>query len=132
MVTTSAARPTGVSVLAVLAAIGGALVLLAGLALMGIVGAAGAGGAGILPASAFGIISIAQGVLLLAFAYGAWSLRPWAWMVGIASSALGLVLAALFIANGSEIPSQIVSIAVNVLIISFLNSTATKRAFGRA
>lgn len=132
MVTTSAARPVGISVLAVVAAIGGALVLLAGLALLGIVGAAGAGGAGIFPASVFGIISVAQAVLLLAFAYGAWSLRPWAWFVGIGSSVLGLVLAALFIANGSEVPSQIVSIAVNLVIIFFLNSQGTRRAFGRA
>ena len=132
MATTSTARPLGVTVLTVVAAIGGALVLLAGLALVGLVGSAGAGGAGILPASAFGIISLAQAVMLLAFAFGAWSLRPWAWMVGIASSVVGLVLAALFLINGSEVPSQVVSIAVNLLIIAFLNSQGTRRAFGRA
>ena len=132
MATTSAARPRSVAILAVLAAIGGALDLPAGLVLLGVIGAVGGGGAGILPASVFGIITLAQAVMLLLFAFGAWSLRPWAWVLGIASAVLGLVLSALFIVNATEVSSQIVSIAVNVVIIYFLNTQGTKRAFDRA
>jgi uncharacterized membrane protein (DUF2068 family) len=80
----------------------------------------------------FGIVVLAQSVLLLAFAYGAWTLQPWAWMLGVAAIVIGLVINALFILNGSEIASQIVSIVISVVILYYLFTPAVKAAFGRA
>jgi hypothetical protein len=130
---TNRVRPMGVTILAVLAAIGGVLGLLAGVALMGFGGLAA--GSGFLTGSfltIFGLVAIAQAVALLAFAYGAWTLQPWGWILCVAAIVVGLVMNALFILNGSEIASQIVSIALSAAILYYLFTPAVKQAFGRA
>ena len=124
----------GVTILAVLAAIGGVFGLLAGASLLGFGGlAVGAGGgflAGFL--TIFGLIVLAQGVIMLVFAYGAWMLQPWGWTLGVGAIVLGLIINALYILNGSEIASQIVSIAISAVILYYLFTPAVKTAFGRA
>jgi len=126
-------RPSGITILAVLAAIGGVLGLLAGLALVGISGVAAAGNG---PLAGFitvmGAIAILQSILLLAFAYGAWMLKPWAWTLGVVAEVIGLVLSVLFIINGDPITSQIVSIVIAGLVLYYLFTPAVKQAFGRA
>ena len=134
MATTPRARPTGVTILAVLAAIGGVLGLLAGVTLLGLGGLAGATGSGLLAGygSIFGIIAILQGALALAFAYGAWTLKPWAWTLGIVAFGLSLALSVLNIVGGSDITSQIISIVIGAAILYYLFTPAVKQAFGRA
>jgi uncharacterized membrane protein (DUF2068 family) len=124
----------GVTILAVLAAIGGVLGLLAGVALLGLGGVAAAGGAGLLASfgAIFGIVAIVQGVLALAFAYGAWTLQPWAWTLGIVAFGLSLALNVLNVVGGGDIGSQIVSIVIGVAILYYLFTPAVKQAFGRA
>jgi hypothetical protein len=130
---TTRARPTGVTVLAVLAAIGGVLGILGGVALLGL-GSLGVGSTGILGGSIaiFGLIAIVQSVLALAFAYGAWTLKPWAWMLGIAAEGIGIALSVLFIINGSSITSQAISIIIDGAVIYYLMTPAVKAAFGKA
>lgn len=134
MATTTRARPTGVTILAVLAAIGGVLGLLAGVALLGLGGVAAAGGSGLLASfgAIFGILAIAQGALALAFAYGAWTLQPWGWMLGVVAFGLSLALSVLNVVGGGEISGQIVSILIGVAILYYLFTPAVKQAFGRA
>ncbi len=134
MATTPQARPTGVTVLAVLAAIGGVLGLLAGIALLGLGGLAAAGGTGLLASygAIFGIIAIVQGALALAFAYGAWTLKPWAWTLGIVAFGLSLALSVLNIVGGGNIGSQAISILIGVAILYYLFTPTVKQAFGRA
>ena len=131
---TGRVRPQGVTILAILAAIGGVLGLLGGIALIGLGGLAGAGGAGPLAGfiAIFGLIAIVQSVLALAFAYGAWTLKPWAWTLGVVSQVIGLVLAVLFIVNGSDITSQAISIVIAGAILYYLFTPNVKAAFGRA
>lgn len=126
-------RPTGVTVLAVLAAIGGVLGILGGIALLGL-GSLAVAGNGILGGSIaiFGLIAIVQSVLGLAFAYGAWTLKPWAWTLGIVAEGIGIALSVLFIINGSSITSQAISIVIAGAIIYYLMTPAVKTAFGRA
>lgn len=130
---TAPARPQGVTILAVLAAIGGVLGLLAGIFALGIGGAVAAGGSGALGGlvSLLGIVAIVQGVLALAFAYGAWTLKPWAWMLGIVAFGLSLVLAVLGIING-DFSGQIISALIAVAILYYLFTPNVKAAFGRA
>jgi len=134
MMSGSSARPMGITILAVLAAIGGVLGLLAAIALVGIGGVVGAGGGGFLAGfiAIFGIIALVQSVLLLAFAYGAWTLKPWAWTLGVAAEVIGLALSVLFIVNGSSITSQLVGIVIGVAILYYLFTPAVKAAFGRS
>jgi uncharacterized membrane protein (DUF2068 family) len=131
---TTQTRPTGVTILAILAAIGGVLGILGGLALIGLGGlaAASTGFLGGLIAI-FGIIALVQAVLSLAFAYGAWMLKPWGWTLGIVVEVIGIALSLLFIVDGdSTITSQAISIVIGVAIIYYLFTPAVKTAFGRA
>lgn len=131
--TTGQARPQGVTILAILAAIGGVLGLLAGVLALGIGGAVAAGGSGVLGGlvGLLGIVAIAQGALALAFAYGAWTLKPWAWMLGIVAFGISLGLAVLNIING-DLSGQILSAVIAVAILYYLFTPAVKQAFGRA
>ncbi len=90
----SPARPTGITILAVLAGIGGVLNLLAGFGLLFggafLLGAGtGYGGA----AALFGIAFLALGGLLIALAYGFWMTLPWAWPLGVILELVNIGLA---------------------------------------
>jgi hypothetical protein len=126
-------RPTGITILAVLSAVGGVLALLAGIALVTLTGVvASASGLGGFVAIA-GLLLILTGILDLAFAYGAWTLQPWAWILGIASAILSIVSALLRVVdNNGSISSAILSIAISAAILYYLNTPAVKAAFGKA
>ena len=126
-------RPTGITVLAILSFIGGVLAILAGLALVGLSGAiaAAAGGGGGL-ATILGLLLLVFGVLELILGYGFWTLKPWAWSMGVALQAAGIVLDVIqFINNGSQLVSVIISIAISAAIIWYLFQPHVKAAFGR-
>ncbi len=132
---TPSARPTGITILAVLSAIGGILTLLGGVALIGVgsLAAAGTGTAAYFGLGAvFGILLLASGIASLVFAYGAWNLRPWAWTLGVALQVLGLVLAVVTILGGADITSQIIGIVINAIILYYLFQPNIKSAFGKA
>lgn len=127
-------RPTGVTILAVLAIIGGLFGLLAGVGLLflGGLGATVDGGLGALVMIIGGGILVVA-VLELAFGFGAWTLKPWAWTLGVASQVLSLILAiASIVFLGSSITSQIVGIIISVAILYYLFTPPIKAAFGRA
>lgn len=126
-------RPTGVTVIAILAAIGGVFGLLASLVLLGI-GASGAV-AGNLGGLAFlaGIFVLAYSILSLVLAYGFWTLKPWAWPLGIGVQVLGIVQAVLqFMNDQSGIVSLVISLAISAVILWYLYQPHVKAAFGRA
>src|SRR5512140_673603 len=120
-------RPMGVTILAVLAAIGGIF------ALLGTV----CGFAAIFILPFFGIlvslILLVSGVLNLVFAYGAWYLKPWGWTLGIAAEGLA-VLSSLFnwILGYSNFGNFLVSLIIAGVIVYYLMTPEVKRAFGRA
>jgi hypothetical protein len=132
--TPTAARPMGLTILAVLAAIGGVLGILAGVALVGLGGAAAAssGSAAFLGLGAVaGIIVLALGIANLAFAYGAWTLKPWAWPLGVALQILSLVWSGLAVLQG-DIAGQVISIVIAAIILYYLFQPNIKALFGRA
>ncbi|HET6380678.1 MAG TPA: DUF2127 domain-containing protein [candidate division Zixibacteria bacterium] len=124
-------RPTGITILAVLAAIGGVLGLFAALALLGIGATAAPSGAGGL-VLVVGLIALAYALLSLALAYGFWTLQPWAWPLGIGVQVLGILQALGRFANDQ---SNIVALAINLAIAGFilwyLFQPHVKAAFGR-
>ena len=139
---TGAARPTGVTILAVLALIGGIFNVLGGLlALMGgsMAGAAVGGSQGAAVGGMFfifAVILLAVGILYLAFAYGAWTLKPWGWALGIIAALASLVFTAISVVTSGDmmasLTGSIIPIAVAAVIIWYLNQPTVKSAFGRA
>jgi len=142
---TKRTRPIGVTILAVLALIVGIFGLAAGLSFMGIGGlGAGAGvaagtakGAEVTVLSGLMVIHgatiIGEAVLSLAFAIGAWWLKPWAWTLGIILYVISLMTAVTtLIGDTSTLASQTFNIVIDAIIIYYLNTPAVKRAFGQS
>ncbi|HWP63621.1 MAG TPA: hypothetical protein VNO86_09140 [Candidatus Binatia bacterium] len=131
-------RPTGVTILAILAAIGGVLGLLGGLAIIGVGGIAGgvvggAAGAAIGGLAVIGgLIVLVLAVLELALAYGFWNLRPWAWQLGVILAAVQIVIAILGVLRivfYQDLSGAIISIAISGVILYYLNQVEIRRAF---
>ena len=120
-------RPTGVTVIVILAAISGVFAVLGGLALLGM-GAFGAAMGG--PLLAFfgtfaGIILVVFGAATLYAAWGAWNLKSWAWTLLVVLSVIGLVLS-LF-----SVRSSFISLIVNAVVLYYLFRPEVKSAFQR-
>jgi hypothetical protein len=142
----AATRPTGVTILAILALIGGVfgviggLGLIAGGALFGaMVGTTTGATEGAAVGGIFfilGILTLGVAIVDLAFAFGAWTLKPWGWSLGIISqlaSLVVIVISAVLSGNlVSSLMGSVVSIAISVVILWYLNQPAIKAAFGRA
>ena len=123
------ARPTGITILAILAAIAGIFGILGGLVVVGLGGVLAAAYGGFYTLVGFGILAISVGEL--AFAFGAWTLRPWAWTLGIAVSALNILLQVLWITQGASIGSVIISVIISLAILYYLDTPAVRAAFGK-
>ncbi len=130
---TLAGRPTGVTIIAVLAAIGGVFGIFGGLLLIGVGGfagvATGSGAFGGLVAL-FGAVALISGILSLVFAWGAWGLQPWAWTLGVVLQAVSIVLALYNLVRGDT--SAIISLAIAGVITYYLFQPGIRKLFGRA
>jgi len=136
-------RPTGVSVLAILAAIGGILVLIGGLILGILAGAMEEFiesliveyGAGVIPGIggfiealllAIAAVAVIFGILYFIAAYGLWIGAGWAWWLTIILSILGIIGGIL------SLPGGIISIIIDGLIIYYFTRPHVKEFFGMA
>lgn len=129
----SGARPMGITILAIVALIGGILLTWASLALIGLgglataVGAVGIGGLSFV----WGLVTLAQGVAELAIAYGFWTVKPWAWRLGVVLALAGVAIALLSqVLVGVDLSSLLVSIVVAAILVYYLNLPAIRQAFG--
>lgn len=134
-------RPTGVSVLAILTAIAGILILIVAL-FLGILSTEMATfiesmiteyGAGVFPgvgefveAFVLGIAAVLAilGFLALIDAYGLWTGAGWAWWLTIILSVLGIIGGIL------SLPAGIISIIIDGLIIYYFTRRYVKEFFG--
>lgn len=131
-------RPTGITILAVLALIGGVLALFAALGLFGL-GALSSAALGNVGGFIFGGLAIFIGLitlisagLSLAFAYGAWYLKPWGWVMGVVSQGFSILISIINIIGGGSFFNQLINIAIAGAILYYLFTPEVKRAFGRA
>lgn len=128
-------RPTGITILAILAGIAGVWGLLQGCTLTGLSALALPGvlfGAN-LPGWALwaGLSTLAYAVLQLVVGYGAWTLRPWAWLVGVIVAAWG-ALNALFAMFGGNLFGGLIGLVIpGIILFYLLFDNDVKRAFGR-
>lgn len=130
---TTGGRPTGVTIIAILAAIGGVFGIFGGILLIvggGFLGAAtGSGALGGL-AALIGAVLLVSAVLNLIFAWGAWGLQPWAWTLGVVLQAVAGVIAVYQLING--VSGSFVSLAIAAVITYYLFRPEIRAAFGRA
>lgn len=126
-------RPTGVTILAILAFVGGILSILGALTLLGLGGIlAGAGFGGL--AVFFGIYALVWGALALWIGWGFWQLRPSAWRWGIILMVIGAVITIVQIPLGYSggIASAAISVAIDLAVIYYLTTPAVRAAFGQS
>jgi hypothetical protein len=130
---TGAARPTGISILAILEVAGGVLGLLVAKALFDYADArnywygAGSGGT----AGFVGLCSAAGAITGFVVAWGLWSVRPWAWLVGAILSAASAGSAILSLAGGGGAVWAVITIGVDVAVLYYLNTNEVRALFGR-
>jgi len=126
-------RPTGITILAILALIGGILNLIAFIGALGAVFAATAAGlpGGVALAIVTGLLALISGVLLLAFAVGAFILIPWAWTLGLIIMGLRVLGSLIDVATGASVGSLIVSIVIAGVVIWYLYRPHVRVAFGK-
>jgi len=124
-------RPTGVTILTVLEALGGLVWLLAGAGMM-MVGALmpifGMGLPMFLGAIA-GLMSLVFGIIAFVLAYGLFTGKGWAWLWSLVFAVIGVILA-LFEAM-SSLGSGILPIIIYLVIIYYLTRPHVKAFFGK-
>ena len=120
-------RPTGITILSILAGLNGISLLFFGFAAMGL-GAAVAGGMGAL----FGLASLALGGLYLALAWAFWTVQPQGWPLGVVLAVGSIIWAiVMFLFVSKDIVSLIVGVAISGVILYYLNQPGIKKLFGR-
>jgi hypothetical protein len=128
-------RPTGVTILAILAVIGGLLGLCGSLTLFGV------GGLGMLAgevssgatAGLFGALGVVSAILYLAFGFGAWTLKPWAWLLGIIGAGVSVASNLLSLVTGNAgLIGAVIGLIIPGIILWYLFRPEIKAAFGRA
>lgn len=120
-------RPTGITILSILAGLNGISLLFFGFAAMGL-GAAVAGGMGAI----FGLAVLALGGLFLVLAWGFWSVQPWGWPLGMVLAAAGIILAlVMFIFVSKDVVSLVISVVIDGAILYYLNQPSIKALFGK-
>jgi hypothetical protein len=132
----SPTRPTGVTILAILAVIGGVLPILVGLTLLGFGGVVYLGDTSVegSAASVVAWLIVLIGVASLIIAWGFWTLKSWAWLIGVILYAIEIVnvIVAYFTVTDSNIVSTIILLIVPGLILYYLFRPGVRVAFGRS
>lgn len=127
-------RPIGITILAVLALLGGVVALMAGLAIFGVATFYAEAPEALQTYGAFvGAFALGYAALSLVVAFGFWSLQSWAWPIGIVLGVLGVINALTQYAQSqSQLPGLIVSLGISLFILWYLYQPHVKTAFGRS
>lgn len=129
-------RPVGVTIVAVLAIIGGSMQLLSSLGYLGLsalrtpilLGAV----TGIAPAMMFwiGVLSLSIGVLAIASGIGALSLKKWAWLTSLVVWGTGLILSVIQMGVTGFGVVSVASGIIALAILIYLMTVPVFSAFG--
>lgn len=131
-------RPLGVTIIALIAAVGGVLGILAAAAVL--VGAlsfsdmaarAGYSGSAI-SGTVAALLAGIYAVVVLVFAYGAWTLKSWGWLLGLAVFGFGgLSDLLLGVAGAMAMPNTIANVVIAAVVIYYWLRPNVRAAFGR-
>lgn len=123
-------RPTGVTIIAVLAFISGLLGLCGALPVFGIsliagifvplVGAVGA---------VIGLLLAASPLLMLIFSYGAWNLRSWAWWLGIVAAGASVLSALIAVFGSGNLAAIATHGLLPIIVLLYLLVPDVRKAF---
>lgn len=126
-------RPLGVTLLALLAAVAGILGLCGALLVFGV---SLVGGLVAFPIAAvggtIGIVLAISPVLELIFAYGAWTLRPWAWWLGIFATGISILSSIFALFTGVGAGATVTHGILPLIIFVYLLFPDVRRAFHQA
>jgi len=125
-------KPLSLTILAILAFVSGILGLLGSLSILNgsaIMSARGTDLPGQVPA--YGLAVLVVSALQLAFGYGAWDLKRWAWPLGIILQLASIAFALVYIAIGAGLLSQIGGIVIAVVSLALLLTPDVRRALGK-
>ncbi|MFZ2489821.1 MAG: hypothetical protein WAZ19_17075 [Anaerolineae bacterium] len=128
-------RPTGITILAVLAILGGLLGLCGSAALFGLSGLGALSSSGISAGTGilYGLLGLVSSLLYLAFGFGAWTLRPWAWILGIVGAGFSVLSNVLSLVTGNTtFLSALIGVAIAAVILWYLFRPEIKAVFGRS
>jgi hypothetical protein len=121
-------RPFGVTLIAILALIGGlfglcwpTLAFMGSALLPGIFGTIGA---------LAGVFLIIGTILQLIFSYGAFKLRSWAWYLGLIASGITVIGVIINLINGASIFSAFWGSVLSIIIFIYLLTPNVRNAFG--
>jgi hypothetical protein len=123
-------RSTGITILAVLAALAGVAHIVGALQDFGVIPAAGGGGAGFFVADPVdGVIQVVAALISLALAYGLWSEQSWARTALVVIAALNIVVIFFTQFEGDESWwNAVPGILLNAAILLYARSPAARRA----
>jgi hypothetical protein len=113
-------RPLGVTILSILAILGGIGFLISGSAAFALVPLAG-----IIIGGALILIGLAYFVM----AYGLWKGKKWAWTITLILSIIGIILGILSLFGGNM--GAIFQILINAIVIYYLYRPNVKAYFGK-
>lgn len=126
-----ATRPTGIAVLAILEIAGGVLGLWAAKVLFDVADFRNYWYADGGSYQFLGLASAAGAIAAFVLAWGLWSVRPWAWMLGCALCIVTAAFAVLGLFGGGNAASEVISIGVSAAILYYLNTNGVRALFGR-
>ena len=119
--------PIGVAVLGFFALVNGLGAFIVGLRLMGLV----AFGPAVTGSGVFfwGALTFILGLLYIAVAWGAWTLRVWAWTFGMLVAILGIFNAVMVLIATGDLATGIGVALLPAVVLGYLNTEGVKSAF---
>jgi hypothetical protein len=121
-------RPAGITILAVLAFATGAVYLLDGIRILGFVVFGPAQALSNVSMSGWSLIFV--GALWIALGVGFLTLKGWAWIAGVITVGISLIVAFFSHLNGAQIGDLFMATILPLVVLFYLDSTKVKTAFG--
>ena len=107
-------RPLGVTIIAILAIIGGISSIAVGVPLLVVI---------------IGIAFIALGIVYFVVAYGLWKGKKWAWTITMIVSVISIIIGIASIATGNV--GAIIQIIISAVVIYYLYRPNVRAFFGK-
>lgn len=127
--TTSTTRPIGVTILAILAALGALVSIVKALEAFGIMPYVTNDYVGVSPL--LGIANLVIVALWLYVAYALWTLKPIGWIVAVIFTLANAAFQVLMLLTGASLSFVLLPLLVNAVVLLYCLTPGIRKAFGR-